>query len=71
MTMPHLMNCPHLADGWCLTCVGAQYDKKEEAVELVRAFMHAYGVNGLGSDRVDVHNEAAAFLAGVSAKNKH
>ena len=21
MTMPHLMNCPHSEDGWCLNCV--------------------------------------------------
>lgn len=21
MTVPHLMNCPHSADGWCLDCV--------------------------------------------------
>ena len=21
MTMPHLMNCPHSEDGWCLSCV--------------------------------------------------
>ena len=19
--MPHLMNCPHIGDGWCLSCV--------------------------------------------------
>lgn len=25
MTMPHLMNCPHMDDGWCLNCVGAQH----------------------------------------------
>lgn len=21
MTIPHLMNCPHQEDGWCLDCV--------------------------------------------------
>lgn len=21
MTMPHLMNCPHQGEGWCLQCV--------------------------------------------------
>ncbi len=21
MTMPHLMNCPHSEEGWCLSCV--------------------------------------------------
>ena len=25
MTMPHLMNCEHIEDGWCLDCVGEQY----------------------------------------------
>lgn len=35
MTMPHLMNCPHDDDGWCLTCVAAQHDKLEEAERLV------------------------------------
>jgi hypothetical protein len=29
MTMPHLMNCPHDEDGWCLKCVKKLYDEKE------------------------------------------
>lgn len=29
MTMPHLMNCPHAADGWCLACVKEQHDLVE------------------------------------------
>ena len=24
--MPHLMNCAHMADGWCLDCVGQLHD---------------------------------------------
>jgi hypothetical protein len=27
--MPHLMNRPHLADGWCLDCVVAQHSEIE------------------------------------------
>lgn len=27
MTMPHLMNCPHLADGWCLSCVKKEIER--------------------------------------------
>jgi D-aminopeptidase len=23
--MPHLMNCPHAEEGWCLDCVGKLY----------------------------------------------
>lgn len=25
MTMPHMMNCSHCGDGWCLSCVGKLY----------------------------------------------
>jgi len=27
MTMPHLMNCSHSEDGWCLGCVTALWDE--------------------------------------------
>ena len=27
MTMPHLMNCPHMDDGWCLDCVAKQWEE--------------------------------------------
>lgn len=30
MTMPHLMNCPHSEDGWCLDCVKVLWDEKEQ-----------------------------------------
>lgn len=26
MTMPHLMNCPHADEGWCLECVRKLYE---------------------------------------------
>ena len=29
MTMPHLMNCDHSEDGWCLDCVKALWDKQQ------------------------------------------
>lgn len=29
MTMPHLMNCPHSDEGWCLDCVKKLHDEKE------------------------------------------
>lgn len=31
MTMPHLMNCSHSEDGWCLECVKALHDDFETA----------------------------------------
>jgi len=27
--MPHLMNCSHDGDGWCLSCVGKLHDENE------------------------------------------
>jgi hypothetical protein len=30
MTMPHLMNCPHSPDGWCLDCVKSVHDAAED-----------------------------------------
>ena len=27
MTMPRLMNCPHMNDGWCLDCVAKQWEE--------------------------------------------
>lgn len=29
MTMPHLMNCPHDDDGWCIPCVRALCDRAD------------------------------------------
>lgn len=33
MTMPHLMNCRHSEDGWCLACVKEQYEELRIAIE--------------------------------------
>lgn len=33
MTMPHLMNCNHLCDGWCLDCVKREHDENERIIE--------------------------------------
>lgn len=30
--MPHLMNCDHSADGWCLACVKTLEDERHNAV---------------------------------------
>lgn len=41
MTMPHLMNCPHQGDGWCLACVREMRDelkrKDQQLVDYQRA----------------------------------
>lgn len=32
MTMPHLMNCSHSCDGWCLECVKDMQNKYELSI---------------------------------------
>lgn len=35
MTMPHMMNCPHSGEGWCLDCVQALEKERVRLAELV------------------------------------
>ena len=35
MTMPHLSNCEHQADGWCLECVGKLHAQVEELKDVL------------------------------------
>lgn len=35
MTMPHLMNCEHSDEGWCLACVRAQWNEMTHYRELL------------------------------------
>ena len=37
MTMPHLMNCAHLDDGWCLDCVVTLNARAEAAEDRAEA----------------------------------
>lgn len=39
MTMPHLMNCPHQAEGWCLDCVGKQHAQLEVLRDILKDAM--------------------------------
>jgi hypothetical protein len=45
MTMPHLMNCAHSNDGWCLSCVrglNAEREKlADDAVVMLAALKRA------------------------------
>jgi len=36
MTMPHLINCPHSDDSWCLTCVKELYEETERMNDEIR-----------------------------------
>ena len=37
MTMPHLMNCSHLGEGWCLDCVSELQERHARLVEAAQA----------------------------------
>lgn len=46
MTMPHLMNCPHSDDSWCLACVNDLHGKAEffqEQLSHLLAAIHGDG----------------------------
>lgn len=61
MTMPHLMNCAHSEDGWCLNCVKTLWEQNE-SIE-VQAKMHLESDEGpwpLFCDTCE-HHENAPF----------
>lgn len=35
MTMPHLMNCPHSGQGWCLDCVKNYHDDTSKQLDQI------------------------------------
>lgn len=37
--MPHLMNCPHMDDGWCLSCVRELWEESEKRRECIKALL--------------------------------
>lgn len=41
MTMPHLMNCDHSGDGWCLDCVNKLYIENEQLQTYIRKLKDA------------------------------
>jgi hypothetical protein len=44
MTMPHLMNCEHAAEGWCLDCVGRLHAQAEAATRALDHVRHQAGI---------------------------
>jgi hypothetical protein len=44
MTMPHLMNCPHSGDGWCLDCVGKLNSEFTEEKAIVNRIWAQLGI---------------------------
>lgn len=82
MTMPHLMNCAHQDDSWCLKCVSELGNKEQEAREaLARCVLRLkqYAGAGVGSgvfadpdDFIrDVVEGAEKILATIPPNKKH
>ena len=44
MTMPHLMNCPHLADAWCLECVRELWEEYHDPEYAIKEMTHRLSV---------------------------
>lgn len=40
MTMPHLMNCSHGDEGWCLECVNELHGKHEQLTQTLPKINH-------------------------------
>jgi hypothetical protein len=45
MTQPHLMNCSHSPDGWCLACVRELYDIDKERDLINREYHLTHELN--------------------------
>lgn len=43
MTMPHLMNCDHICNGWCLECVNEMHKELDTAKDEVRELKKIIG----------------------------
>ena len=41
MTMPHLMNCEHADDGWCLECVQRLGEERQAMLQELRNIANA------------------------------
>lgn len=37
--MPHLMNCSHRDDSWCLDCVKAEWERTQAEIERLQAIV--------------------------------
>jgi len=64
MTMPHLMNCDHSAEGWCLACVKSLEEERYNAV--IEAGKYEYALQAI-AQRIepvshDRHYKAVGLL---------
>lgn len=68
MTMPHLMNCPHSTDGWCLECVKELHDEGEARYEdYLKLLPVAYAAEEWASGRISITDLAAAVADSLNS----
>jgi hypothetical protein len=60
MTMPHLMNCPHSPNGWCLKCVAQMHARFVSVREYVAYEKREYEANAERCSKM--HNNFGASL---------
>jgi Restriction alleviation protein Lar len=71
MTMPHLMNCAHCAEGWCLECVGhlhAEVQNAQQACALSGTQAHQRG-QALDVPRTPEGEPLGSHLARLARKH--
>lgn len=59
MTMPHLMNCYHKTNSWCIPCVKAEWERREQELRSrhVNAFRLLALANAARQEEWDPHNK--------------
>lgn len=66
--MPHLMNCPHSTDGWCLECVKELHDEGEARYEdYLKLLPVAYAAEEWASGRISITDLAAAVADSLNS----
>lgn len=71
MTQPHLMNCPHHPDGWCLACVAQQVGGGKPVLPIV----HLNGTSketlvSLRAVAIDALHAAGQHLAAMAPNGR-
>lgn len=63
MTMPHLMNCDHSSDGWCLACVQKLERQSEE--NLIEAGKYEYTLQAIAQRLEPVAHDRSYRAVGL------
>ena len=66
MTMPHLQNCDHSEDGWCLDCVKKMHDEFDLRMEIKTSCRYQHN-----ADELKAIGELLAFLESWPESSKH